>query len=78
MEKSPKINDIKLIGKRIKEIRMKQGISQNQLAFEIEKPRSQVGRIERGEINTSITTVLSICKALNIHPKDFFDLNFEN
>lgn len=57
---------ITLLGKRIKNLREEQGISQSQLAFESEIPRNQVGRIERGEINTSISTLFAISKALNI------------
>ena len=64
---------IKRLGKKIKALRMKQEISQSQLAFEANIPRNQIGRIERGEINTSISTVLSIAKALEINPKEFFD-----
>lgn len=36
-------------------------------------PISQIGRIERGEINTTISTVNAIAKALNIETKNLFD-----
>ena len=34
--------------------------------------RNQIGRIERGEISTTITTLQKICKALKIEIKDLF------
>lgn len=61
------------IGKRIKELRLKHNISQEQLAFETGLPRVQIGRIERGEINTTIGTLVIICRELYIQPKDLFD-----
>ncbi len=68
-------NAIKLFGKRIKKLRTSQGISQSQLAFECGIRINQIGRIERGEINTSITSIFALAKALYIKPHDL--INFE-
>ncbi len=62
------------IGLRIRKIRMDQGISQAQLAFETGIPREQVGRIELAKINTSIGNILAICRVLEINPKELFDI----
>ena len=43
-------------------------ISQENLAYEAEIEYSQVSRIERGIINTCISQVFAIAKALNIEP----------
>lgn len=48
-------------------------MTQEQLAFEADIPISQVGRIERGEVNTTISTVSTLAKALKISPKALFD-----
>ena len=64
---------IKAIGKKIREIRIKQNISQDQLAFEIGTTQKQISRIERGEINTSIAHILAIADTLNVSAKDLFD-----
>jgi len=66
---------IKLVGAQIKKIRLKQGISQLQLAFEANLPVNQIGRIERGEINTSISHIIAIANALATHPSKLFPLN---
>ncbi|MFA5556001.1 MAG: helix-turn-helix transcriptional regulator [Flavobacteriaceae bacterium] len=42
------------------------------MSYDANIPRSQVGRIERGEISTSITTLHKICKALKIDIKELF------
>ena len=64
---------IRLLGRKVKELRKKQKISQSQLAFEANIPRMQVSRIERGEINTSISTIFAIARALDVQVKDLFN-----
>ena len=61
-------NFIKDVGKRVKQIRLKQGITQGQLSFESGITLNQIGRIERGEINTSISNIYIIAKILNVEP----------
>jgi transcriptional regulator with XRE-family HTH domain len=63
---------VKSIGEKIRQIRTELNLSQESLSFDADIPRNQVGRIERGEISTSITTLSKICKALKIEIKDLF------
>jgi len=63
---------IKRFGKRVRQIRIAKNISQENLAYEAEIEYSQVSRIERGIINTCISQVFAIAKALNIEPWVFF------
>jgi len=75
----PKEKDIeflKAFGKRLKQLREEKGISQAQLAFEAEIQISQVSRIERGLINTTIANAKLLSKILDIPLKELFD--FEN
>ncbi len=67
---------VKSLGKKIREIRMKQKISQDQLAFEIGTDQKQISRIERGEINTSIAHILAIASVLNVHVKELWDFKY--
>ena len=60
--------EIKRFGKWVRQIRIAKNISQENLAYEAEIEYSQVSRIERGIINTSISQVFAIAKALNIEP----------
>ncbi|MCC2591326.1 helix-turn-helix domain-containing protein [Chryseobacterium sp. MFBS3-17] len=47
-------------------------ITQKDLAFEINVEISQITRIERGVINTSILNLVKISKALNVHIAELF------
>ncbi|WPR72327.1 helix-turn-helix transcriptional regulator [Flavobacterium sp. NG2] len=51
---------------------MAKGFTQEQLANELGIEISQISRIERGVINTSITTLYSISKVLNIDISELF------
>jgi len=59
---------IKAFGKNLKKIRQAKKITQEQLAFATGLELSQIGRIERGVINTSISNVFEIAEALEIEP----------
>ena len=57
-------------------LRVNQGLSQEALANEAEIPISQIGRIERGEINPTLSTINALSQALKCSLKqmmDFFD-----
>ena len=66
---------IKAFGKHLKELRIKKNLSQEDLANDSNIPINQIGRIERGEINTTISTMYTISKALEIHHKELLDFN---
>lgn len=64
-----KVRDKRLIkefGAHVKNLRIKRGLSQENLANDADIPINQIGRIERGEINPSLSTINSIAKALDI------------
>jgi len=64
-------NDIKQkLGKRIKDLRVEQGFSQEELAGKSLLHRTYISDIERGERNVSIENVERIAKALNIDPSE--------
>ena len=58
------------LGEAIRRIRKKQGISQEKLALLSEVDRSYMGRIERGDNNAAILTLLKIAKALDVSIAD--------
>jgi transcriptional regulator with XRE-family HTH domain len=63
---------VKAFGMRIKQLRLARQMSQEELANSAEIPISQVGRIERGEINTTLVTAKALADALNIKVEEFF------
>lgn len=60
-------------GKNLKKIRLEKGLTQEKLAFSIGVEISQISRIERGILNTTISTAEAIAKALDIPMKELFD-----
>ncbi|UXE67779.1 MAG: helix-turn-helix transcriptional regulator [Chryseotalea sp. WA131a] len=63
------IRDKKLLknfGTRLRELRLKKDLSQEILAYEADIPISQIGRIERGEVNATLSTLKKIANALGI------------
>ena len=57
-------------------ISVRSGFTQEQLANELGIEISQISRIERGMINTSITTLYSISKVLNVDVSELFVFDF--
>ncbi|MBM6498147.1 helix-turn-helix transcriptional regulator [Flavobacterium macrobrachii] len=68
---------IKKFGENLKQIRLNKNLSQEVLAFTADIPISQIGRIERGEINTTISTVKVLAEALDISVKELFDFEIK-
>lgn len=60
-------------GARLRELRLEKGWTQEELAARSGIEFSQVGRIERGVINTSLSTVFILAKTLEIDVRDLFD-----
>jgi transcriptional regulator with XRE-family HTH domain len=55
------------VGNRVRSIRQSKGLTIEQLAFEIGVEYTQLSRIERGRINTSVFQLFLISKALKIN-----------
>ena len=69
---------IRAFGQNLKKIRSEKNLSQEELAYKAGLTLSQIGRIERGVINTSIRTVYIISKALEIRPGALFTFVFDD
>src|SRR5215813_11349259 len=66
-----KLQDLQMIvqqrvGKRIQNLRKKRGLTQEQLAQLCGKNALKLSRIERGEVNLAISTIVHLAKALDI------------
>ena len=61
------------LGKHLRKLREEEKLSQEDLANDCDIPINQIGRIERGEINTTVSTLYLIAKALHLKPKDLLD-----
>lgn len=72
MEYSNEKDFLIALGKNLRKVRKAKGFTQAQLANDIGMEISQISRIERGVINTSIGNLYSIANALKIPIAAFF------
>lgn len=73
MEKE--INIAKKVGANLKAARMMKGLTQTQLAKELNKYQSDYSEYETGVIQLDYEKILYLCKRLDITPNDLFDMN---
>lgn len=69
---------LKLVGKRIKELRESKGISQIELVGRMEGniDATNISRIEAGRTNPTLFTLFRIANALEIKPTQLIDVEF--
>jgi len=60
----------KQLGKKVKEIRLKKGYSQEEIAFRCGLHRTYISDIERGGRNVSVENIKKIADAFNIDPSE--------
>ena len=61
-------------GGNLRKLRLEKGFTQEQLAIELGIEVSQISRIERGVINTSVVMLYNISRILNIPINKFFEI----
>lgn len=64
---------IEAFAEQLKKIRVREGYTQSQLAFESGLSLSQIARIETARINPTLSTVFTLARTLNVPLKDLFD-----
>jgi transcriptional regulator with XRE-family HTH domain len=72
--KKEKTEILKLFGNNLRLIRESRGYTQEQLANELGLEISQISRIERGVINTSIFTLYEISTFFKIDINELFNV----
>ncbi len=61
-----------ILGKTIRKLRSKLGISQEELAYRADIHRTYMGDVERGERNIATLNIVKIAKALKVKPSVLF------
>ena len=59
-------------GKRVRELRLARGLSQEELAFRVGIHRTYLGGVERGERNPSLKNIAAIAQALGVTLSELF------
>ena len=62
----------KQFGKRVRDLRLAKGLSQEELAFRAGVHRTYLGGIERGERNPALKNIAAIAKVLDITLRELF------
>ena len=60
-------------GNKVRQYRLEQGISQEELAFRANLHRTYIGMVERAERNITLVNIEKIANALNININDLFE-----
>lgn len=61
------------VGQRIKNLRIQQGLSQEEFAFRCNLDRTYITSLERGKRNISLENLDKIAKAFNMSLSEFFN-----
>lgn len=67
-------NLVNIVGEQIRLIRKNKELSQEELAYEAGLHHTHIGKIERGEMNLTLESLVKITKALGISLEEFFSL----
>lgn len=63
----------KKIGNRIKDLRLKNKLTQEELAFKADMDKTYLNEVENGKRNVSVINLEKIIKALEHTPASFFN-----
>lgn len=64
-----------LFGKRVRQLRMRKGLSQEELGYEAGLHRTYIGQIERAEKNITLKNIAKIAKELGVNISELFDFS---
>ena len=62
----------KQIGKKIKDLRLQKGLTQQELADRTELTKGYISQLEHGTVGPSVITLLDLIECLGSNPSDFF------
>jgi len=63
----------KAFGNRVKEVRARKGISQDDLSRSTDVHSTAIGRMERGAREPRLTTILKLARGLEVKPGELLD-----
>lgn len=67
------VEGLRLLAKKLKELRSIKGYTQEDLAYESGLSLSQIARIETSKINPTVSTLFQIARTLKIKPSELVD-----
>ena len=70
-----KMNISKIVGNNLKNARKMKGLTQKELAKELNKYQSDYSEYESGKIQLDYEKIVFLCNRLDITPNDLFDID---
>jgi len=67
----------KLIGEKIAEIRLKSKMTQHDVEFITGIDTAEISKYEKGKRNLTLRTLAKFAVALNVHPRELLDFEFD-
>lgn len=67
------MDDRKLLGQRVKELRLARGWSQEELAERMKSGAKYLSSLERGNENPTLDMLLNLARCLKVEPVDLFN-----
>lgn len=64
-------------GEQLRSIRLKSGLSYREMAQRCDLDYSYISKIEKGQHNIQLSTVLELSKGLEIHPQELFGFKLD-
>ena len=69
------MDELILLGKKIAEIRVKKGLTQEKLSEMINYSANHIAKLESARTNPSFELLVKVAKAMKINTKDLFDFD---
>ena len=69
--------NLKTFGENLRKCRVKAKLSLRALAASCNIDHSDIAKMEKGEINITLLTLIELSKGLDIQPKKLMDLDFD-
>jgi len=67
--------ELKNFGRRVRELRLEKGLTQQELAEKLGVSTNYIGMVERAERNTSLLKVFKLAKILEVKTSELFIYN---
>ncbi|KAF2082073.1 helix-turn-helix domain-containing protein [Flavobacterium johnsoniae] len=77
MEKEQNSKFLISFGNNLHKFRTAKKLSYRKLAQMCNVDHSQISKTEKGQKSIQLKTIFDLARALDVHPKDFFDFDFE-
>lgn len=65
----------RILGANVRALRMKQSLTQEQLAEKCDLHRTYIGAVERGDRNISLKNIVRLADVLNVTPSELLKTN---